>query len=317
MLVVPGPVILNTSPARDHLLSNGEDFEGFLPGHAVHEANEAYGGPALPLHVERPRYSPERARRAPNQFEDFWLDRSSDPHLLIAMLTCGTVPHWPGHGCDVNCRGGGRQDGHMATGLLRRHSTVFWMTASFLVAAALAAIVFDAVDAHDRVGVALRVTARWSFLVFWLAYTGSAMATLWGPPFTGLARHGREFGLAFASAQLVHVGLILLSGSGAGMVFFWVGIVFTYSLAFFSLPRLRDAMGPHLWRISLVIALNYIALVFAADFIEGPLKRGGLANYPMSYLPFAFMLVAGVGLRVAAFIKLRGWRPNQPVVSAG
>jgi hypothetical protein len=205
----------------------------------------------------------------------------------------------------------------MSTGLWRRRSTVFWMTASFFVAAALAAIVFGTVDAPDRVGVALRVTARWSFILFWLAYTGSPMATLWGRPFTGLARHGREFGLAFASAQLVHVGLILLSGSGAGMVFFWVGIVFTYMLALLSLPRLRDAVGPRLWRICLVIALNYIALVFAADFIEGPLKSRGIANYPMSYLPFAFMLVAGVGLRVAAFVKIRGWRPKQRIVSAG
>jgi hypothetical protein len=97
--------------------------------------------------------------------------------------------------------------------------------------------------------------------LFWFAYTEDAMATLWGPPFDRLARHGREFGLAFASAQLVHVGLILLSGSGAGMAFFWVGIVFTYLLALFSLPSVHNAMGPRLWRISLVIALNYIALL--------------------------------------------------------
>jgi hypothetical protein len=205
----------------------------------------------------------------------------------------------------------------MSTGLWRRHSTVFCMTASFFVAAALAAIVFGAVDAHDRVGVALRVTARWSFILFWLAYTGGPMATLWGRPFAGLARHGREFGLAFASAQLVHVGLILLSGSGAGMVFFWVGIVFTYLLALLSLPRLRNVMGPRVWRIFLMIALNYIALVFAADFIEGPLKRGGIANYPMSYVPFAFVLLAGVGLRIVAFSKIRGWRPKQRIVSTG
>jgi hypothetical protein len=57
-----------------------------------------------------------------------------------------------------------------------------------------------------------------------------------GPPFDRLARYGREFGLAFASAQLVHVGLILLSGSGAGMAFFWAGIVLTYLLVLLSLP---------------------------------------------------------------------------------
>lgn len=191
----------------------------------------------------------------------------------------------------------------MSIRLWRRRATVFWMTASFLVAAALAAIVFGTVDAHDRIGAALRVTARWSFLLFWLSYTGSAMATLWGAPFTGLARHGRELGLAFASAQLVHVGLIVLSGSGAGMAFFWAGIVFTYVLALFSLAGLRDALGPRLWRICLVISLNYIALVFAADFIEGPLKSRGIAHYPLSYMPFALMLVAGVGLRSAASIR--------------
>jgi hypothetical protein len=58
-----------------------------------------------------------------------------------------------------------------------------------------------------------------------------------------------------------------------------------------SLSHVRDTMGPLLWRIALVIALNYIALVFAADFIEGPLMRGGIANYPLSYLPFALMLI--------------------------
>jgi hypothetical protein len=205
-----------------------------------------------------------------------------------------------------------------STTLWRRHSTMLWITLSFVVAAALAAIVFGIVGAQDRVGVALRVTARWSFLLFWLAYTSSAIAILWSPLFSTLARHSREIGLAFASAQLVHVGLILLSGSGSGMAFFWVGIAFTYLLALFSVPRLRDVLGPRLWRIFLAIALNYIALVFGADFIEGPLKRGGVANYPLSYLPFALMLMAGVGLRIAAFLyrKRRDQRPKHRAVTA-
>jgi hypothetical protein len=84
------------------------------------------------------------------------------------------------------------------------------------------------------------------------------------------------------------------------MVFFWVGILFTYLLALFSLPRLRDAIGPRFWRIFRTIALNYIALAFAADFILGPLQKGGLSEYPLTYLPFAIMLVAGAALRVAA-----------------
>jgi hypothetical protein len=95
------------------------------------------------------------------------------------------------------------------------------------------------------------------------------------------------------------------------MIFFWVGIVCTYLLALFSWPRLRDSLGPGLWRAILTIALNYIALVFAADFIVGPLRAGGLAKYPLSYVPFALMLVSGVGLRIAAFLQRR-LRHHQP-----
>src|SRR5208282_1003159 len=129
---------------------------------------------------------------------------------------------------------------------------------------------------------------------------------LYAPRLGVLARRGRELGLAFASAQLVHVGLILwlihiATKPVDAMVFFWVGILCTYLLALFSLPWLRDALGPRLWWVFLTIALEYIAIAFAADFILGPLQAGGLSKYPLTYLPFALMLVGGVGLRVAAF----------------
>jgi hypothetical protein len=187
------------------------------------------------------------------------------------------------------------------------------MGAAFLVAAALAAIGLANFGSHGA-GLALRVTARWSFLLFWLAYTGSAMATLWGPRFGGLARHGRELGLAFASAHLVHIAIVLLARVSSGMIFFWIGTVFTYLLALFSVPRLRELLGPRGWRIFLSIALNYIALVFAVDFIVDPLESGGLSKYPLSYLPFALMLVSGVVLRFAAYQlrKTRHLRQPEP-----
>jgi len=53
----------------------------------------------------------------------------------------------------------------------------------------------------EKLGVALRATARWSFLLFWLAYAGGALATLFGPKFQALARRGRDFGLSFASGR--------------------------------------------------------------------------------------------------------------------
>jgi hypothetical protein len=189
----------------------------------------------------------------------------------------------------------------------RRHA-LWWMGAAFVVAFALGAIALAIYGAGNTGTVlALRITARWAFLLFWLAYVGSAMAKLYGPRFAALAGHGRELGLAFAPALLIHVGLVLwliyIATGPGGMMLFWIGIICTYLLALFSLPQLRDALGPRLWRTSRTIALEYIALAFAADFILAPLQAGGPRKYPVSYLPFAIMLIIGAGLRLAAFVR--------------
>ena len=188
-------------------------------------------------------------------------------------------------------------------------STIFWMVVAFLIAVGLAAIVLAIFGVGERgTTIALRLTARWSFVLFWFAYTGSAMARLFGSSLTGFVRRGRDFGLAFASAQGVHVGLVLwlfylAPGANGGMVFFWIGILCTYVLALFSLPQLREALGPRLWRISCMIAMEYIALVFFVDFIRIPLRANAVGGYPLSYLPFAIMLIGGVGLRVISFAR--------------
>jgi hypothetical protein len=180
------------------------------------------------------------------------------------------------------------------------------MVIAFLVALALAVIVLAVFGAGDRGTVlALRVTARWSFLLFWMPYAGSAIAKLCDPHLGGLSRYGRELGLAFASAQLVHVGLILwlshvASGPQDTMLFFWVGIFCTYLLALFSLPQL-DTLRLGIWRPFRTVLVEYIALVFAADFVILPLRENGLDKYPLTYLPFAVLLVLGVALRVLAF----------------
>ena len=189
-----------------------------------------------------------------------------------------------------------------------RPTTTSWMAAAFLIALVSAIAVLAIFGAGERgTVIALRVTARWSFLLFWLAYIGSAMARLFGPRLAGLARRGRDFGLAFASAQVVHVSLVLwifylAPGSNGGMAFFWVGIFCTYLLALISLPRLHDTLGPLLWRTLRTAAIEYIALVFAADFILAPLQANGLGSIP-SYLPFALLLIGGAGLRVATYVR--------------
>ena len=124
--------------------------------------------------------------------------------------------------------------------------------AGFLIALALAAVMLAIFGVGDRgTAIALRATARWSFLLFWLAYAGSAMAKLLAGRLNRLAAHSRDFGLAFASAQLIHVGLVLwliyLSADPGGTMLVWAGIACTYLLALLSWQRLRDALGPRLW----------------------------------------------------------------------
>src|SRR5258706_12285138 len=110
--------------------------------------------------------------------------------------------------------------------------TFLWMGAAFGIALAIAVAVL-AVCGTDNAGIrlALELTARWSFLLFWLAYAGNAVAVLFGPG--ALAGHGREFGLAFASAHLGHIGpgiwlykISVKAPLGQGMfLFFSIGFV--------------------------------------------------------------------------------------------
>lgn len=186
-------------------------------------------------------------------------------------------------------------------------SVLAWMAGAFLVSLLLTAIVL-AVRGVEEPGtvLALRATARWCFALFWPAYAGSALAKVCGPRFAAFARHGREFGLAFAAALSVHLALVLwliriAADQREPMIFFWSGAFCTYALALLSWPRLRDALGARWWRRYCSLAVENVALVFAADFIIEPLRAGGIGDYPISYWPFAAALAAGACLRWTAF----------------
>jgi hypothetical protein len=200
-------------------------------------------------------------------------------------------------------------------------ATLSWIGAAFLIAAASAFVVFLIFGVGMRgTAIALRVTARWSFLLFLLAYSGTAIASLFGSRFSALARQSRDFGLAFASAQLIHVSLVvwliyLSPQSNGGMIFFWVAILCTYLLALLSLPQLRSALSPRLWGILRTASMEYIALAFAADFVLGPLQSTGLPTLILpTYLPFTLLLVGGMALRVAANLR-RGVASRPPLIA--
>ena len=184
------------------------------------------------------------------------------------------------------------------------------MATGLLVAAALAAIILTVFGAAERgIDIALQGTARWSFLLFWLAYVGRPSEKLFGAFFHPLAGLGREFGLAFAASMIVHVGLVLwlfyiLTGPSGTMMLFWSGIFFTYLLALFSVPALRRALSPLMFGLVFTFGMEFIAFVFATDFILLPLQADTV-KHPLGYIPFAIMLISAAVLRAAAFARSR------------
>src|SRR5471032_1346155 len=95
--------------------------------------------------------------------------------------------------------------------------SVKWMAAAFGAALAITAITLALYGTDNKATrLALELTARFSFVLFWLAYAGGAIATLFR--IEALAGRGREFGVAFAAAHLVHIGLVIWLGVLMGKV---------------------------------------------------------------------------------------------------
>jgi Zn-dependent protease with chaperone function len=109
--------------------------------------------------------------------------------------------------------------------------------------------------------------------------------------------------------MIIHVGLVLwlfyiLTGPGGTMLLFWSGIFLTYVLALLSIPALRRVSPPFLLSVLFTLGMEFIAYVFATDFILLPLQEGTV-KHPLGYIPFAILLVSGAVLRAAAFARSR------------
>src|SRR3974377_1481039 len=120
----------------------------------------------------------------------------------------------------------------------QRPTATVWIGSAFCAALVLCSMVLTALGTGERGTLAaLQVTARLSFILFWPAYAGSALTALLGPIFQPLKQRAREFGLAFASAHLVHIGLVgWLTHIGAGpsfgpFVFFWMAVAGTFLIS--------------------------------------------------------------------------------------
>lgn len=199
--------------------------------------------------------------------------------------------------------------------MTRRHDPAWmWMIGACGGALALAVAVLAGYGTGPGgLRLALHVTARWSFLFFWLSYAGGAMAILFGPAFAGLARRARAFGLAFAAALLVHIGCVVWLGvvigqiplQGGLLLFFLVALFFACLLTLLSFGIGTRALG-RLWRPLLFVGTTYILIAFGWDFVLGALdQKAQQWLYAAEYVPFASLSLIAIPLRLAAYLRQR------------
>jgi hypothetical protein len=198
--------------------------------------------------------------------------------------------------------------------MMQKNNIAQAMGAAFAVALAITVAVFALRGIDNKsIRLALELTARWSFTLFWLAYAGGALATLFG--WQSLAGRGRELGLAFATAHLVHVGLVIELGivmgrvplSGGLLLFFLIGLLFTYLLALLSFGGAK-AMGPVAWKTLRFVGMNYILIAFARDFVLPVIypkpTQYNVAHF-IAYAPFAAASIAAPLLVLVAMARRR------------
>jgi hypothetical protein len=198
--------------------------------------------------------------------------------------------------------------------MVRRSRLGPWIGTALAIALAATCLVFIFYGTSEKaVRLALEVTARWSFLLFWFAYAGHALAQLTG--WDRLAGRGREFGLSFAAAHLVHIGLVVwlsimlgrIALSGGLLLFFLIGLFWTYLLAALSFGGAK-AMGPRAWRVVRFLGMNYILIAFARDFflpLIYPKPMQHTLGHFLAYAPFAVLSAAAPLLVLAAATALK------------
>jgi hypothetical protein len=190
---------------------------------------------------------------------------------------------------------------------MRKGTTAEWMAMSFGVALAIAFAIRIAPLPGDKLVIALKMTARWSFALFWLSSAGGALTELFGSRFKALAARARDLGLSFASAHVVHLGLVaalyyFYSGPPWPiLVFFGIAAFWTYLLALLSIRTVSAMLKSRTIRILRSIGIEFIAFAFLYDFARNPFQHG--VTHLVSYLPFLLLALTGPLLRLAAVTK--------------
>ena len=191
------------------------------------------------------------------------------------------------------------------------------ITAGTLLHGSIAALLFLWAGSDvEATQLALRTTARMSFMWFMLAFVASPLAQLAPGPGSGwLLRRRRAFGVIFGLSMTMHVGFILrLFGLHAPQrppmvtdADFYVGIpglLLVAAMTVTSLDALRRRLGPVAWKRLHTTGLWVVWSIFFLCLIDSVGRKTTEHPVTMYYL-FIAVLLLGLGLRVSAATRRR------------
>ncbi|MCA3131651.1 MAG: ferric reductase-like transmembrane domain-containing protein [Rhodocyclaceae bacterium] len=179
---------------------------------------------------------------------------------------------------------------------------------SVVLAATILAI---AGDGREGTQLALRMTARLSFVWFFLTFIASPLNRLY--PSAGsawLLRNRRALGVTFGLGMLVHVYCILRlfvlyspqrppMVTDADFLIGVPGLLLVAALTVTSLGALRRRMQPAHWRRLHTTGAWFVWAVFILCLVDSAGRKQ--TDHPvLAYYLFIVLLLAGAGLRVAA-----------------
>jgi methionine sulfoxide reductase heme-binding subunit len=158
---------------------------------------------------------------------------------------------------------------------------------------------------ETTIRVAIRATARISFVLFLGAFLGDALYRLTPAAATRWLKANKDgFTLGFAGSHTVHLAFILALVAAIGreqafkrvmLVAFTTGFLLIYGLAAGVLLR-------HLtfWSLRFeALAHYYLMALFAVSFTRHAIKE------PAFYTPFVLVAVTAIGVRIAAAVQSR------------
>lgn len=180
--------------------------------------------------------------------------------------------------------------------------------------AALVALVLG-IDGTGEEGIraVIRLTARTSIALFMLAYAASSLRAFWRTPATKwLLANRRYVGVSFAVSHSLHLLFIVLlyqvseefrrDLSATTVIFGGLAYVFMAAMTATSSDRAYERLGRRSWKALHTAGMHWIWFIFLASYLPRALQTPG-------YVPFAALLIAGAGLRIAARLRQRQSRP--------